>query len=44
MPTGACAKRIWEPMSSLLEVKSLSVRYGRVHAVRDIYLGKHGGA
>jgi len=35
MPTGACAKRIWEPMSSLLEVKSLSVRYGRVHAVRD---------
>ena len=34
MPTGKCAKPIWEPMSSLLSVESLSVRYGRVHAVR----------
>src|SRR2546426_1166684 len=34
MPTGKCAKPIWEPMSSLLSVESLSVRYGRVDAVR----------
>src|SRR2546426_4203409 len=34
MPTGKCARPIWEPMSSLLSVESLSVRYGRVHAVR----------
>jgi len=35
MPTLACARPIWEPMSSLLSVESLAVRYGRVHAVRD---------
>src|SRR5207248_8239168 len=34
-PTGACVKRISEPMSSLLKVEKLSVRYGRVHAVRE---------
>ena len=34
MATGACAKPIWAAMSSLLSVESLSVRYGRVHAVR----------
>src|SRR3954465_3427778 len=34
MPIRACAKPIWGPMSSLLRVEGLSVRYGRVHAVR----------
>src|SRR2546423_2527063 len=38
MATGACAKPIWAPMSSLLSVESLSVRYGRVHAVRGVSL------
>jgi branched-chain amino acid transport system ATP-binding protein len=34
MAIGACVKPIWAQMSSLLSVESLSVRYGRVHAVR----------
>src|SRR5438874_3368294 len=34
MPTTVCARRIWGPKSMLLEVDRLSVRYGRVHAVR----------
>ena len=38
MATGACAKPTWAPMSSLLSVESLSVRYGRVHAVRGASL------
>ncbi len=38
MPTGVCAKPTWGPMSSLLEVDALSVRYGRVHAVRGASL------
>src|SRR5258708_2878631 len=38
MPTGVCAKPTWGPMSSLLEVDALSVRYGRVHAVRSASL------
>jgi branched-chain amino acid transport system ATP-binding protein len=38
MPTRACAKPTWGPMSSLLEVDGLSVRYGRVHAVRGASL------
>ena len=38
MATGAYAKPISEAMSSLLKVDSLSVRYGRVHAVRGVSL------
>src|SRR5437868_10830492 len=38
MPTGVCAKPTWESMSSLLEVDALSIRYGRVHAVRGATL------
>ena len=38
MPTGVCAKPTWGSMSSLLEVDALSVRYGRVHAVRGASL------
>ena len=38
MPTHVCAKPTWGPMSSLLEVDALSVRYGRVHAVRGASL------
>jgi branched-chain amino acid transport system ATP-binding protein len=34
MATGGCGKPTWGPMSSLLSVESLSVSYGRVHAVR----------
>jgi len=34
MPTAAYARLTWEPMSSLLDVESLAVRYGRVQAVR----------
>ena len=34
MATGACGKPIWAPMSSLLSVEALSVRYGRVQALR----------
>jgi branched-chain amino acid transport system ATP-binding protein len=38
MPIRACAKRISAAMSSLLKVENLSVRYGRVHAVRGASL------
>jgi len=38
MPTTECAKRTWAPMSSLLSVEALSVRYGRVPAVRGASL------
>src|SRR5438874_9816224 len=38
MPTTVCARRISGRKSMLLEVDRLSVRYGRVHAVRGASL------
>jgi branched-chain amino acid transport system ATP-binding protein len=38
MPIAACVKRISGPKNMLLEVDSLSLRYGRVHAVRGVSL------
>src|SRR5438105_13009294 len=36
MPSRACARLIWGATRLLLEVDSLSVRYGRVHAVGGV--------
>jgi branched-chain amino acid transport system ATP-binding protein len=43
MPSRGCARLIWEATRLLLEVDSLSVRYGRVHAVRGVSLSVREG-